>query len=277
MRLLFSSVHGLLDSLAPDSVSMETLWLLVKGCDKCGVDIKTGDLKDLEEYREGCEFQRQILFPFYAFDDAIGFQQATMHLAYKIRGHITEKNPTKELKLHLPPRTIQQLNAAARGRRRNILHRGLFDYISGIINDAACECKESIVWPLETNMKDASIRDMTERLHSFDGENMLPQPRGNDENGNKRKQIPKLCGKCGHDWEALVQRAATDVNRYFHGICLDCMNVRRCLREGRNPDHEYWLHDRQRMWDVSCRVRHGQPTWWVSFMGQREKRGLLAW
>ena len=46
--------------------------------------------------------QRQLLFPCYRFDHAEGFARATCFLAYHVRGHIQEVNPTDHDELHLP-------------------------------------------------------------------------------------------------------------------------------------------------------------------------------
>lgn len=43
-----------------------------------------------------------------------------------------------------------------------------------------------------------------------------------------------------------------------------------------DKDADYWRHDKGDMtWDARCRIDHGQPTWYFSFMGRREK--MLAW
>jgi len=34
-------------------------------------------------------------------------------------------------------------------------------------------------------------------------------------------------------------------------------------------DQDYWDHDKERNWDYGCRIRHGQPTWYFSFMGRK--------
>jgi hypothetical protein len=32
-----------------------------------------------------------------------------------------------------------------------------------------------------------------------------------------------------------------------------------------------WLHDREREWDVDCRIFHGRHTWYFSYMGRPEQ------
>lgn len=61
---------------------------------------------------------------------------------------------------------------------------------------------------------------------------------------------------------------------YFHGLCMTCMADTEDIKLGRDEDEEYWRHNEERDdYDVGCRVSHGQPTWYFSFMGRREKLG----
>jgi hypothetical protein len=36
-------------------------------------------------------------------------------------------------------------------------------------------------------------------------------------------------------------------------------------------DTDYWEHDRIRDWSRQCRIKHGQSTWYFSFMGRKAK------
>ncbi|KAL3477635.1 hypothetical protein BJX99DRAFT_225856 [Aspergillus californicus] len=297
MTVLFRSLHGTLDEIAFNTVSMKTIWLLIQACDKYNIDIKTGALRDWfinwyeveskrDENQDGYEFERMVMYPCYHFDHAVGFQEATLVLVYNSPGHITEKNPTKNNRLHMPPRVIQQMNSA-RGRLRNILSNGLFNDIAAIVEHAKCSCKETTVfdylrelqrvkvWPLENTMKNASVNDLLHRCRLFKAANMRRPARG-EKTGISGYSLPRSCS-CGNDWKGVVTRAANKVADNFNGMCLDCMSVTACLRQGRDLDAEYWEHDRMKKWDLKCRVKHGEPTWWFSFMGQREKRGLLAY
>lgn len=41
-------------------------------------------------------------------------------------------------------------------------------------------------------------------------------------------------------------------------------------------DTDYWIHAELNVeWDEKCRIIHGQPTWYFSFMGRREKMDLF--
>ncbi|KAL1960929.1 hypothetical protein VTO42DRAFT_5913 [Malbranchea cinnamomea] len=86
-----------------------------------------------------------MLFPCYAFNNAVYFQKLTEFLAYSYPSHITERNPTDLHQLHLPARVIPQLNEA-KGRLRTFLHKDLFRHVSRILEKADCKCKEDSVF-----------------------------------------------------------------------------------------------------------------------------------
>ena len=56
--------------------------------------------------------------------------------------------------------------------------------------------------------------------------------------------------------------------------CTDCMNISK-PKLG-DADEDYWHHsDLGVGWDKGCRIRHGQPSWYFSFMGRKEK--MIEW
>lgn len=42
-----------------------------------------------------------------------------------------------------------------------------------------------------------------------------------------------------------------------------------------NEDKDYWTHATRGVYDNDCRISHGQPTWYFSFMGRKEKMDLF--
>ena len=43
-----------------------------------------------------------------------------------------------------------------------------------------------------------------------------------------------------------------------------------------DADGDYWRHaDNDVQWDANCRIKHGQPSWYFSFLGRREK--MIEW
>ncbi|TGO30922.1 hypothetical protein BPAE_0002g00120 [Botrytis paeoniae] len=81
-----------------------------------------------------------------------------------------------------------------------------------------------------------------------------------------------------------AQKVAAKVQFEFHGLCLDCVDASKVTtRTNGNPrranededglgmstsDQAYWEHDRKGEWSLNCRIDHGQPTWYFSFMGR---------
>src|ERR1700759_821811 len=75
----------------------------------------------------------------------------------------------------------------------------------------------------------------------------------------------------GQDWDPINPNFIVDqtvglVKGIYHGLCLDCMDKHKKSTAERHSD--YWLHARTRNWDKNCRIKHGQMTWFFSFMGQ---------
>ncbi|GFN21588.1 PAN domain family protein [Aspergillus tubingensis] len=290
MEVLLRSLHGTLDDMPLDSVTVAGTWHVIMSCDKYNVDQKSLSswFKAWWEHESQkrinidnyIRFSRELMYPCFVFGNAPAFMAVTRKLVYGCVGHITEHNPTDISRMHLPPRIIQQLNAA-RGRLRNILHRELHDQVATILKHGNCECKELTVfeylrelarikvWPLEESMRTDSIKKMLERLRLFDATKMrkLTDP----QSGKVRP-----CFRCNTAWGAIVLRAAKTVAEYFDGLCLDCMDLSKDLRSDGDRDEDYWKHNELKKWDTGCRVKHGEPTWYFSFMGRREKRGLIG-
>ncbi|KAF3014571.1 hypothetical protein E8E15_003153 [Penicillium rubens] len=63
----------------------------------------------------------------------------------------------------------------------------------------------------------------------------------------------------------MLQYARRQVEGYFDGLCLDCM------KNHPNENSEYWALGTRRVYDSTCRISHGEPTWYFSFMGRRDR------
>ena len=83
------------------------------------------------------------------------------------------------------------------------------------------------------------------------------------------------CSWCIQDYTGMMDSAVKKTRKYFDGLCLDCMDPSK-PKTG-DEDSDYWQHNelREGEWDSGCRVNHGQPTWYFSFMGRKERRDLL--
>lgn len=60
------------------------------------------------------------------------------------------------------------------------------------------------------------------------------------------------------------QPVRVEVDDSFAGLCLDCPTKSKFGCD----DVDYWNHCMEFQYDHGCTVRHGQPTWYFSFMGR---------
>ncbi|PYI31593.1 hypothetical protein BP00DRAFT_446416 [Aspergillus indologenus CBS 114.80] len=271
MEILLRKLHASLGAMSVQEVSVADVWHLVLACDKYGLSPK--------EFRgwfaSWAKHAATQIDTLYGRDERIYYRQTLSET------HITERNPTKVDQMHLPPRILQQMNAV-RGRLRNIAHKGLFDRIARILQVSSapccertvfeffCELQRISVWPFEDCMRHCSIDDLVFRMKQFDATKM----RGYTDPETKK---PVACFFCEHDWKAVVAGAAKRVEAYFDGLCLDCMDLTKNLHKGGDRDRDYWAYMLPRdRYDENCRIKHGEPTWYFSFMGRREKKGLIA-
>lgn len=163
----------------------------------------------------------------------------------------------------------EQVNAA-KGRLRTRLHAMTFAPIEKLLV-ANCDCKEKTlyqyikalhstgVWPLDPVWPRMEVTVILDRLNSF-----------------KYKPPESACRSfCQGDYEGAVGRAISTVRNYFDGLCLDCMDKSKAKTA--NYDSDYWHHNdlEEGEWDSGCRVNHGEPTWYFSFMGRKEDRELF--
>lgn len=233
-----------------------------------------------------------LLLPTYMFDHAPGFRAATKYLVYRATGQITARLPfggsttVSQLKkcyphtnfgaLILEPKILPQLNAA-KTRLKTILHRGLWNQIADLLLRAACRCKPFVlfayevalthagVWPLEIAGLSNSIDFLLRKLENF----------GHGQNGQGVYQ-PLTCGSkaCTFNFVDVVEKSRRECKMGFDGLCLDCMD--QSTSEDEVKEQRFWQKAKGGAgWDQGCRVRHGQSSWYFSWLGDRAK--LVAW
>ncbi|CRL17122.1 BTB/POZ fold [Penicillium camemberti] len=278
MEVMLGVIHGV--DTKPETVSVADVWYTIKACNKYQLDpkrlmgwfaqwIKWIDQETPARW-ENWAFNRQLLFPCYFFDHAEAFQHVSKRLVYNTPGHITEMAPTDSPSfepMHMPPIVMQQLNAA-RGRLRTILQRSLFEDANVAIDYAHCNCAARNIFfymrelhrigvrPLDSEIHKNCVRDILDRLENFDDDTIT----------NSHPASAQICNACSRSWKRVVEYTRRQVKSYFDGLCLDCMQ--------NHPDEnsEYWALDTPRyMYDNTCRIRHGEPTWYFSFMGRRDR------
>ncbi|KAF7590359.1 hypothetical protein BBP40_002962 [Aspergillus hancockii] len=226
-------IHSKLDVVPGSEVSIADVWHVIVTGDKYQFD-----LRGLQAWFN--LFAAQMVFPCWAFDYARGFQNITKALAYHASGQIEGINLTEMRNAHLPPRIIQQLNAA-RGRLRNILHHGLFTRANEIVRKATCDCKEKTIFNYleeldrievprleQTIYPMVSVQKCRTRLARFDEQQMLG-------NGSPKP----YCPSCMPSWKVNVEQAIQNTSQYFDGLCLDYLDLTTDRQATRGLDDDY--------------------------------------
>ncbi|KAH3993315.1 hypothetical protein HBI81_125190 [Parastagonospora nodorum] len=215
---------------------------------------------------------RALVYPYYLFDNAKGYAQVTKYLAYNHVGHVKER-PPKGFKggkhLHVGERQFVGPVNHARGGLRNTLHKSLYSRVGRILRSKTtfCDCWDATIgryqlaltkceaWPVDDVLTSSSIAEVTRRLKAF------------------KLNYTAKCKRCASiDWESVVLRACSNTDGYFNGICLDCQD--RSKPKGEGLDDEYEKHNQPDAgrWDTRCRFKHGQPTWYISWLGRPDIR-----
>ncbi|KAI1115021.1 hypothetical protein F5Y14DRAFT_450380 [Nemania sp. NC0429] len=230
-----------------------------------------------------------VLAPAYWFDCPQIFHDVTKYLVYNTTGSIVNVNPTRKGDRYMrgvPERILGQLSAARASQRTRL--EKLLPVVSAPIPEHKGECLDVMTFShkrslLATGIKSLfSLADRKRTLkallddldeYKFTLVTIKPCP-GSD------SWSTEICSSCigGGDEDQKLWRAAYKltegvldaserVRGNFGGLCLDCMHK---FKNGGDDDDDYFAHDRPGNHDRGCRVRHGQPTWYFSYMGRRE-------
>ncbi|KAG9650750.1 hypothetical protein KCU64_g8959, partial [Aureobasidium melanogenum] len=194
---------------------------------------------------------------------------ATRNLVYD-RPFIEEFMSEKHYRFHLPPRLIHSLNAA-RGHLRVLLASWLWKPVANVLR-SSCACKEESVfeylhaltmtggYPIDQQGRN-SVSGVCKSLGSFD-------------NHFKPTRSRHDCYVCNADWSRVVTDAVISIKKHFDGLCLDCMD--HTQPKFLDEHEDYWNHvSYNKQWDKHCRIKHGQATWYSSFMGRADTRDRL--
>ncbi|KAI0477008.1 hypothetical protein F4859DRAFT_521578 [Xylaria cf. heliscus] len=250
----------------------------------------TGNVKYFEEKGVDGKLRAfSVLAPAYWFDCPQIFHSVTKYIAYNTAGQIENGNPTGNYDPYMrgvPDRVISQLSAA-RGSQRTRLEKWL-PVVSAPCPGHKGECLDVMTFSHKSSLLDTGIkslfsladrtRTLNELLDNLDEYTFVltkVSPRGPD--GRVQRVDPAwstaLCKTCvpnlnytAHELESEVLSASDRVRKNFDGLCLDCMHK---FKTG-DDDSDYFAHDKPGNHDRGCRVRHGQPTWYFSYMGRKE-------
>ena len=156
---------------------------------------------------------------------------------------------------------------AAKGRLKSILHRGLFKSCDQLFK-SDCTCKEKTLFDYQKHLHDIGVRPL-ETVCLYNPMNRILNLLDNF----KYKPSPDACITCRRGYKSSVAKTQQDVRIYFDSLCLDCIDKTK-PKINDDVDADYWNHvdlgtDK---WDSGCRIRHGEPTFYFSFMGRKEDR-----
>ncbi|TVY87715.1 hypothetical protein LAWI1_G006799 [Lachnellula willkommii] len=206
------------------------------------------------------EFE-MLLYPCYAFNHAQGFATVTKRLAYEISGHITEINTTEDRSIHLDGNVIGRFRQRCqRQSPQPADSRPLWPMDRFM--DATCACKEKSLFAYCQGIRKTGIWPLQDQ-HKKSVQRILDSP------GFVKFAIEIPDGACIQCVSKLsrstIKKVRDEISEDFHGLCLDCINM---TKTG-DVDNDYWAHDRMQQWDFNCRIDHGQPSWYFSFVGRK--------
>ena len=227
---------------------------------------------------------RQLVYPTYRFNDALNFGLLTKELAYESPKAITELNPTKHGELGLETKILGKfiflnmrdsktdrnkqvaLNEARDSLKSKLMH-AFFHPIDEALNiNRDCACKSGCVtrwynalsktgiWPLvDYDLK--SVKDILQDPGTLNFACTLPD---------------NACDDCKATFDhSKVREMGLTANYSFDGLCMDCMV--RSGSQSREVKEIYWVADRSRKWSENCRLPHGRPTWFFSYLGDKNE------
>ncbi|KAK5684628.1 hypothetical protein LTR17_027177 [Elasticomyces elasticus] len=291
-------IHDVVDDTTYQ-LSLDDVWYMLAAAQKYGFSTRSPAAKlwfekwyDTDPNFDFKEHQMMLL-PLHSFDHAVGFRVASKYIVYRATGNIFDRRPSafENGTLGLDPNIINQLNGA-KARLKTVLHRDLYKPIDGLLRFAKCQCKAEVlfayehmltrhnVWPLETAFVNQSVDGILRKLE------LVPS-------GMRQ---PRTCGTrlCSFDFGYTIAVVRAEMKKLFDGLCLgiipppifflstpltfllnvDCMAASNPSPSSADSDEAFWAKARNKYnssWDKDCRIRHQQPTWFFSFIGERSK------
>ncbi|KAF1922049.1 hypothetical protein BDU57DRAFT_584981 [Ampelomyces quisqualis] len=267
MLVMLTHLHGLaeqrMQELGLHKISVLGVWYAIAYCERDQYGSAKDELKawfekwyatSIERFELDIDSARGLAFPCQLFDHALAFARVTKWLAYNHVGYVKQR-PPKGFKghrgFHPPPGEFVGPVNHARSGLKTTLHKSLYKKCGHLLRykTSDCECWAPTVghcfaaltkiecFPVEDIISYTSVSQILSRLSTF-----------------KYDYIP-ACQNCrAMEWEVVVLKAKSNTEKYFDGLCLDCMD----RMDGR--------------WDTNCRIKHNQSTWYVSWLGKPNVR-----
>ncbi|KAI1203197.1 hypothetical protein F5X97DRAFT_160741 [Nemania serpens] len=231
---------------------------------------------------DGKPWEFSVLAPAYWFDCPQIFHNVTKYIAYNTVGSIENFKPTGKHDVYMrgvPERVLFQLSAA-RASQRTRLEKQL-PVVSAPIQRHKDECLDVMIFSHKRSLLNTGIKSLfsladrkrtltalLDDLDDYEFALVTIQRRHDPWSSALCEDCRDGLGEARYQLRADVLRASRRVRTNFGGLCLDCMH--KFKHGGNDDDDDYFAHDKPGNHDRGCRVRHGQPTWYFSYMGRRE-------
>ncbi|MCJ1235670.1 hypothetical protein MMC14_003641 [Varicellaria rhodocarpa] len=285
MEIWFRAIHHSVDPLY--AVPVDELWHVIAAGDKYDLETKVlrswfANWYDMQKYHDA----HKVLYPCYTFDHAKGFMDVSKELVTNLldisRRRILQRclscicshelcvsQDIPGIVCWCVTDLIAEQFDAAKGRLKSILHHDLSKPVEPLLRLGNCpHVKDNVfgyfrtllllgVWPMEDAARTDTIDDILENLEDF------------------RYSPSARCSYCSRDYDKIVKDVREYTQKYFDGLCLDCLDKTK-PRTG-DSDIDYWKHQefKEDSWIEGCRIRHKQPSWYFLFMGRKADRELF--
>ncbi|RYP16275.1 hypothetical protein DL765_005243 [Monosporascus sp. GIB2] len=218
-----------------------------------------------------------LLAPAYWFDCAIIFRDITKELAYSSVRYLGDLAPRGVPGVHIQGIPGPVLTRSNLGTQT---HRELYRSPRSHINCDDRKCRDVMVYryfvaldatgSFPVNYGENRHKSVNRLL--CDAENISLEI---VELNSNAKHASWICNPCRRGiaaqtaggLESQVREGINRVRRNFEGLCLDCMHK---YKTG-DKDCDYWNHARTMDFSKGCRFRHGEPTWYYSYMGRDDE------
>ncbi|KAH6665154.1 hypothetical protein B0J14DRAFT_660839 [Halenospora varia] len=158
--------------------------------------------------------------------------------------------------LQLAPKYIGGINRA----RFNLHNRiTLKLWFHGDFLASTCNCKEQGLFAYCLGLRNTGAWPVAKVMH---GHGHLSVKKAAAKLSTAKYISPnRQCGYCSRDYEGKTRRGVQMVMNNFDGLCLDC------IRSGERKDvSNDGVSRGMRRWNGGCRMTHGQPTWYFSWL-----------
>ncbi|KAF2871513.1 hypothetical protein BDV95DRAFT_618910 [Massariosphaeria phaeospora] len=266
------------DNSVTRGAHVSTIWYILEAGDK--YLFKSSLLQGFSRrwYTKNVNFTKLSVYlvqtlpvPCYMFSHAKGYMEVTKWLAYNSVGGIQENEPPRSNWKHLPlvaPDFVGRIDSTVYCLRL-VLQNRIWEIVRYLHQEGRlCDTCTLLAKAVSLHVDPFHLWFPKHSVH--DTLNLL-RPLTMNSSGSEVR-VTTSCGACRIDWVTRIRDAIRITEHYFHGLCIDCMNHSK--EEDRTWSKEAWKLAGQRdgRWDTDCTIKHGEPTWYASWMGTEDSR-----